>query len=174
MIDQILVDDVLVEFKIIEEWGFNLGEDACLFEEEEKFVLSCPDNAELHDDIETNNNVDILVDKIVKDLKEAEDNDLNINNNDRHELVNLETMGPVEEHASQVPQLGCLDSPQSASQAEVSLSNDADSLRSNGGYESLEKYESYEILETKIPHTTTSERERESNKISGDGYSWFL
>ncbi|GAU50935.1 hypothetical protein TSUD_411320 [Trifolium subterraneum] len=32
----ILVDEVLVEIKLLEEWGSNLGEDACLAEEEDK------------------------------------------------------------------------------------------------------------------------------------------
>jgi hypothetical protein len=31
----IMVDDVLFDFKIIEEWGFKLGEDACLDDEDD-------------------------------------------------------------------------------------------------------------------------------------------
>jgi len=31
----LMVDDVLFDFHIIEEWGFNLGEDACLFDEDD-------------------------------------------------------------------------------------------------------------------------------------------
>jgi len=31
----LMVDDVLFNFKIIEEWGFKLGEDACLFDEDD-------------------------------------------------------------------------------------------------------------------------------------------
>jgi len=34
--EQILVDGTLVEIKIIEEWGFNIGEDVCLFDEDDK------------------------------------------------------------------------------------------------------------------------------------------
>jgi len=40
MVDKILVDDVLAEVKIIEEWRFNLGEDACLIEEDDMFKSS--------------------------------------------------------------------------------------------------------------------------------------
>lgn len=32
---QIMVDGVLFNLHIIEEWGFSMGEDACLFDEEE-------------------------------------------------------------------------------------------------------------------------------------------
>lgn len=32
--DKILIDGVLVELKIIEEWGFSIGEDACLLEDD--------------------------------------------------------------------------------------------------------------------------------------------
>jgi hypothetical protein len=130
--DQILVDGVMVEIKIIEEWGFNIGEDACLFEEDLKSILSCPDNVQLHDDLETNNNVEVLVDKIVKDLVEAEDQDLNVINDDRGEMVNLEITVPVEEHAIDVSRLGCPDSLDTANQTVCPLSNAADSLVKDG------------------------------------------
>jgi len=38
VVDNIVVDGILTEVKIIEEWGFNLGEDACLFDEENASV----------------------------------------------------------------------------------------------------------------------------------------
>jgi hypothetical protein len=34
LVENFLVEGVLVDVKIVEEWGFNIGEDACLFEEE--------------------------------------------------------------------------------------------------------------------------------------------
>jgi len=34
-VDTFLIDGQLVKVKIIEEWGFNIGEDVCLFEAEE-------------------------------------------------------------------------------------------------------------------------------------------
>ena len=34
VVDTILVNGKLIEVKIVEEWGFNLGEDACLLDEE--------------------------------------------------------------------------------------------------------------------------------------------
>jgi hypothetical protein len=110
-----------------------------LFEEDEKSIMSCPNNAELHDDLETKNNVDVLVDKIVKDLEEAKYNDLHIDNEDRCELVNLETTVPVEKHASEVPQLGSPDCPKSASQADGSLSTEADSEEIDGSNKAMEE-----------------------------------
>lgn len=70
-VDQVSIDGRLVDLKIVEEWGFNLGEDACLFEDEED-QKSISDVDEMHHDPETCRNVDNMVDKIVKDL-EVED-----------------------------------------------------------------------------------------------------
>jgi hypothetical protein len=39
MSEQILLDGELVDIKIIEEWGFHLGEDACLSEVDAKSVV---------------------------------------------------------------------------------------------------------------------------------------
>jgi len=55
--EQILVDGVTVEIKILEEWGFNTGEDVCLFEDDDKSVNSCPEGEVLHDELESNKNV---------------------------------------------------------------------------------------------------------------------
>lgn len=63
---QILVDGMLLEIKIIEEWGFSLGEDACLFEEDDKSVNSGTEGVDIHDGFDLDNNVDILTNKIVK------------------------------------------------------------------------------------------------------------
>jgi len=32
VVDKILIDGVFLEVKLVEEWGFSLGEDTCLFE----------------------------------------------------------------------------------------------------------------------------------------------
>jgi hypothetical protein len=76
LVDKILVDGVLVEVKIIEEWRFNLGEDAFLFEEKDGSKSSCSDHADVQGDPEAGNHVDILVDKIVEELAEEEHKDL--------------------------------------------------------------------------------------------------
>jgi len=46
---KMVVDGVLFEFKIIEEWGFALGEDACLFDEEGETENAHSDVGEPHD-----------------------------------------------------------------------------------------------------------------------------
>jgi hypothetical protein len=66
--DQIIVDGVTLDIKIVEELGINLGDDVCLYEEDDKSESSSPDKEDFHDDFEMNNHVDILADKIAKDL----------------------------------------------------------------------------------------------------------
>jgi hypothetical protein len=34
-VEKLVIDGILVEIKIIEEWGLNIGEDACLFDDNE-------------------------------------------------------------------------------------------------------------------------------------------
>ena len=136
MTDHISIDGVFVEIKIIEGWGFNLGEDVCLSEQDGNSVRSCPDIAELHDDIETNKNVDVLVDKIVKDLQDAEDEDQNFYDNNNCE-ENLETTVPAEKHVPLVHRSGDSDSPKQVTQANssgsfnVQPSPNADSISSS-------------------------------------------
>jgi hypothetical protein len=66
--ERILIDGVLVELKIIVEWGFTLGEDACLLEEDDVFSkASIPDNNfdnEIHD---IQDNVADLENNLVED-----------------------------------------------------------------------------------------------------------
>lgn len=65
--DKLLIDGVLVEIKIMEEWGFNIGEDACLFEDDNDSKVSLNDQIECHGDPEINNNADVLVEKLVEE-----------------------------------------------------------------------------------------------------------
>jgi len=97
VIEKYLVDGVLVEIKMVEEWGFNMGEDACLFEDDANFIESSSKNVEILDDMDTNHNADVLVDKIVRDLKEAVVKDGQSDNDDWCERVNLDTMMPNDE-----------------------------------------------------------------------------
>lgn len=76
MVDKILVYSVLIEIKIIDEWRFNLGEDDCMFEEDDGSKSSYSYHADVQGDLEAGNHVDILVDKIVEELAEEEHNDL--------------------------------------------------------------------------------------------------
>jgi len=60
--DTTMVDEMLLEVKIVEEWGFNVGEDACLFEEENDYVSAHYD----HEEIGIGNDVQNTVDYCVK------------------------------------------------------------------------------------------------------------
>jgi len=71
--DIILIDGELVDIKMCEEWGFNLGDDACLFDAEEESNCSNDDgHANFQRDSEVAHNVDILVDNIVNGLTKDE------------------------------------------------------------------------------------------------------
>ncbi|MCI33176.1 hypothetical protein A2U01_0054392, partial [Trifolium medium] len=56
----------------VEEWGYALGEDTCLFEEESDSEASQSDHEEGHGDPNVGRNVDTLIKKIADGL-EAED-----------------------------------------------------------------------------------------------------
>ncbi|MCI52667.1 DUF4283 domain protein, partial [Trifolium medium] len=60
--------DSLVDIKIIEEWGFNIGEDACVFVEEDPQEAKS-EHAVEHGDHELSNHVDVLVEKITAELE---------------------------------------------------------------------------------------------------------
>ncbi|PNY12472.1 putative sulfate transporter [Trifolium pratense] len=65
----VLVDGIQVEIKVVEEWGYALGEDSCLFEEESEAESSCGEGL---DDHEVNRNVDLLVNQFKEGI-EVED-----------------------------------------------------------------------------------------------------
>ena len=54
---KLLIDNVLTEVKIVEEWGFSIGEDACLFEEGDG-QNNQKDSEDIHVDLDMCNNVD--------------------------------------------------------------------------------------------------------------------
>jgi PDZ domain-containing secreted protein len=53
--------------------GFNLGDDVCLYDEDDNSVSESQMNADLPEDGEINNNVERLADKLVHDLVETDD-----------------------------------------------------------------------------------------------------
>ena len=72
LVDKLLIDGIMVEVKIVEEWGFSIGEDACLFDDDIDGNNEQPVNEDLHVDPDVRNNVDIVVGKIVEDLEATE------------------------------------------------------------------------------------------------------
>ncbi|GAU39751.1 hypothetical protein TSUD_219940 [Trifolium subterraneum] len=75
-VENILVDGSLVEIKVVEQWGYAMGEDTCLFEEECEAKASQHDLTEERDDLEARRNVDILIEKIAYGLEKDYCNDL--------------------------------------------------------------------------------------------------
>jgi len=74
--DSILIDGVEVNIKMCEEWGFNLGDDTCLYDVEEGSNSSNDDgHTDLPRDPDAVNNVDTLVDNLVNELI-ADENDI--------------------------------------------------------------------------------------------------
>jgi len=74
--DSILIDGVEVNNKMYEEWGFNLGDDACLYNVDEGSNSSNDDrHTDLQRDPDAVNNVDTLVDNLVNELI-ADENDI--------------------------------------------------------------------------------------------------
>ena len=73
MTEKLVIDGVLIEVKIVEEWGFSIGEDACLFEDSDGHNGQS-DNEDVHVDPDVCKNVDTLVGKIVEYLEDSEVN----------------------------------------------------------------------------------------------------
>jgi hypothetical protein len=70
---KIIVDWSEVDIKDIEEYGFNIGDDVCLYDEDEKSDSSSQRN-EVGDEVfDIDNNVGNLTDKIVNDIVQADD-----------------------------------------------------------------------------------------------------
>jgi hypothetical protein len=70
--ESILVDGVMVKVKIIEEWGFNIGDDACLYDEVDVSHEDQSQQEDFHFDPGHDINNDCLVDNLVNDLVESE------------------------------------------------------------------------------------------------------
>jgi hypothetical protein len=73
-VEQLLVDGSLVEIQIIEEWGFDLGDDACLLEDDAASEVSIDADDESHGDPEASNQAAMLVDQIAKEVADAQCN----------------------------------------------------------------------------------------------------
>lgn len=76
-----MVDDILVTIKVVEEWGFAIGEDVCLFEDESMHDEN--DKADDHGVHINSNDVDKLVHEMAEDWVE-EERECSSNNNSAH------------------------------------------------------------------------------------------
>jgi hypothetical protein len=61
-----------VDIKIVEEWGYAMGEDTCLFEEEDGSESSQTDADVGHAEQEVSHNVDLLIEKIIDVEKDGD------------------------------------------------------------------------------------------------------
>ncbi|KAK2377208.1 zinc finger BED domain-containing protein RICESLEEPER [Trifolium repens] len=68
-VERVLVDGVQVEIKIVEEWGYAMGEDTCLFEEDNGSEPSHADDDVGRAELESGRNVDLLVENFVDDVE---------------------------------------------------------------------------------------------------------
>jgi len=119
----ILIDGESVAIKIVEEWGFNMGEDVCLYEDDDKSVKSCPEEDVLCDELETNNRVENLANKLdIEIARVAEEDNLFEERTKEGNMETTEMQAPV----------GDPGSPIYLKQAEMCYSN-AKELSARGG-----------------------------------------
>ncbi|PNX72734.1 putative sulfate transporter, partial [Trifolium pratense] len=69
----VLVDGILNEVKIVEEWGFNLGEDKCLVGDDAVSVTSHSDHEEGQGDPEVSCHFDNMVENLAKGMNVEDD-----------------------------------------------------------------------------------------------------
>lgn len=71
--ESILIDGVMVEVNILEVWGFNIGDDACLYEEKEGSRSIQSNQEELVEDVNHGTDANFFVDQIVDELRDEKD-----------------------------------------------------------------------------------------------------
>ncbi|KEH25500.1 DUF4283 domain protein [Medicago truncatula] len=71
--ESILIDGVTVEVKILEEWGFNIGDDACLYEEREGSHSVQSNQEDLLKGVDLGNDANFFVDNFVDKLQSEEE-----------------------------------------------------------------------------------------------------
>jgi hypothetical protein len=77
-VENLMVDGSLVVVQIVEEWGYELGDDACLLEDDNVSKVSPAAENAFHCDPDACNQVDMLIDQIAKavsDETHAQDDD---------------------------------------------------------------------------------------------------
>jgi len=70
VIAKVVVDGVLMDFKVVEEWGFSLGEDACLGDEEVEHKVDRSDTVESHEELAGEGDVVEFLNKLSEDWQE--------------------------------------------------------------------------------------------------------
>jgi hypothetical protein len=122
-IERILVDGALVEIKIVEEWGYVMGEDTCLFAEEDESGSSQADEDVAKDVPEVGRNVDVLVDNLVNVEEDEEGVGVQRQSGDETPYNNASAAGDSKEQESWNDEVlsPALDQPEA--QLELSVGN---------------------------------------------------
>jgi len=100
---KVMVDGELFDFQIIEEWGFALGEDACLCDVDEAQGDAEPPPDSVHDGGVASGEVDVLMNQLSADWQN-EDIVVPVRNSEGIFNVETEKMPIVEKAATLVPQ----------------------------------------------------------------------
>ena len=107
--EKIIVDWLMVDIKIIEEYDFNIGDDVCLYDEDEKSDSSSQRNDVGDEVFDMDNNVENLTDKIVTDLVQADD--IICKEVEGSKLADIENTTSIEMHNNDACLMGRLDNP---------------------------------------------------------------
>jgi len=100
-----LIDGELVKVKILEEWGFDIGDDTCLYEDAADNLGAESDQEDLQIAIGCDANADLLVDNLVKDLVKSEGHATL-----KEDLVEVnDTVNEIDEFAQPIISLACAD-----------------------------------------------------------------
>ncbi|KAK2354954.1 heterogeneous nuclear ribonucleoprotein A0 [Trifolium repens] len=99
-VERVLVDGVQVEIKIVEEWGYAMGEDTCLFAEEDDSGSSQADKDVAQDEPEVGRNVDLLVDNFVDAEEDGEGDGIHGQSGDKTSNNTASAVGESEDKES--------------------------------------------------------------------------
>ncbi|XP_045798023.1 uncharacterized protein LOC123892263 [Trifolium pratense] len=69
IVETVMVDGLTVDINIVEEWGYAMGEDTCLFVDDSESEASHFDFEEGHIDLEERRNVDAVIESIAEGLE---------------------------------------------------------------------------------------------------------
>jgi len=171
--EHIIFDGEMVEIKILEEWGFNLGDDVCLYDEEEKADTSSQSKADIYEEFDMDKNVEIMADKIVEDLVQA---DVSFNK-DAKDLtkVDVESTATTEVHKIDAHSMRCTDCPTCSKYiAETSVNNEdlvlskGDEMTSDKNEAEGDKNQHIAAVNVEIvPHTVADEGVHRKRIIRG-------
>jgi hypothetical protein len=100
-VERLMVDDTIVEVQVIEEWGYDMGDDACLLVDDRAVEASLYDRDEDRRDPETSHHVDKMVEDFADELAKAAGSALHRVGDKKH--VNMTFENPLLEERPDRP-----------------------------------------------------------------------